>query len=71
MGDEADADWQAGLVEWGQADAKRAEIDGWMRQVDQRARRYMRQGMSAEAAEEKATNDIRREIRRGSPIRSA
>lgn len=27
MGEEADADWQAGLSEWGYADAKRAELD--------------------------------------------
>jgi hypothetical protein len=29
MGDEADADWQAGLAEWGAEDAKRAMGRSW------------------------------------------
>jgi hypothetical protein len=29
MGEEADADWQAGLVEWGIEDTKRATQASW------------------------------------------
>lgn len=43
--------------------AKRAEVDIWDGVLRQKAREYVRQGMTHEAAEEKACSDIRREIR--------
>lgn len=42
---------------------KKTEVDAWTRQIYTKAREYMAQGMSAEKAEERATDDIRREIR--------
>lgn len=47
-----------------EAKAKRAEVDIWEARIRSRAREYLSQGMSLEEAEEKATTDIRREIRR-------
>lgn len=47
---------------------ERHEVDAWMQEVRRKAREYMAAGMSAEAAEEKAVADIRREIRNGPPI---
>lgn len=47
-----------------ESQAKKAEIDIWMGQVAVKTREYVKQGMSHEEAEEKAVNDIRREIRR-------
>lgn len=41
---------------------KRAEIDAWDAEMGRRARAYVAQGMSYEAAEERACQDIRREI---------
>ncbi len=38
MGDEADADWQNGLVEWGIEDTER-----WVREKEERARKFVRQ----------------------------
>lgn len=70
MGDETDADWQAGLSEWGAADAKeyyrakRDEVDAWSNRMARKARQYVAEGMSHEDAEERACKDIRREIRR-------
>lgn len=45
------------------AQEKQAEIDAWMSQVKAKAREYIKQGLSPEAAEERAVLDIRREIR--------
>ena len=42
---------------------KKAEIDIWEGRIRLRAREYLSQGISLEEAEEKATTDIRREIR--------
>jgi hypothetical protein len=47
---------------------ERTEVDAWTRQMQAQAREYMRAGMSAEEAEEKACQDIRREIRNSPPI---
>lgn len=43
---------------------KRAEVDIWDGLLRQKAREYVRQGLSHEDAEERACSDIRREIRR-------
>jgi hypothetical protein len=43
---------------------KRAEVDVWDGMLRQKTREYERQGMPLEQAEEKASADIRREIRR-------
>lgn len=45
------------------SDAKRAEIDIWEGMLRQKVREYERQGIPLEQAEERATADIRREIR--------
>lgn len=45
------------------SERKRAEVDIWDGMLRQKAREYVAQGMSHEAAEERACNDIRREIR--------
>jgi hypothetical protein len=39
-------------------------IDGWMERLDDRTRDYVADGLSLEAAIERATYDIRMEIRR-------
>jgi hypothetical protein len=64
MGDEADADWQDGLVEWGISDAKRAEIDAISDAIARKARQYVASGMSYEQAEQRACKDIQRARRR-------
>lgn len=43
MGDEADADWEAGLVEWGEEDTLR-----WMREQQDRARHFARSHQRAQ-----------------------
>lgn len=43
--------------------AKRAEVDVWTTYLNRKAREYMAAGMSPEEAEERASADIRREIR--------
>lgn len=43
---------------------KRAEVDIWDGILQQKVREYVRQGFSCNEAEEKASADIRREIRR-------
>lgn len=47
---------------------ERHEVDAWTRQLEQAAREYMAQGMSAEDAEQKAAVDVCREIRNSPPI---
>lgn len=42
---------------------KQAEVDVWMGQVAMKVRQYVAQGLSHEAAEERAIDDVRREIR--------
>jgi len=49
-------------------EAKRAERDAWSNEMFRRARAYVAEGMSHEDAEERASQDIRREIRNGPPI---
>lgn len=49
-------------------EAKRAERDAWTDDMVRRARAYVAQGMSHEAAEQRAVADIRREIRNSPPI---
>jgi hypothetical protein len=45
-----------------------AYIDGWMRKLNDRAKDYQERGMDAAEALERATFDIRMEIRRSPPI---
>lgn len=52
------------------SNSKRHEVDAWERQMQRLAKAYREQGMDAEAAEEKAVNDVRREIRNGPPIKT-
>lgn len=47
---------------------KKLEVDAYVDRMHRIARKYVQEGMSLEAAEEKATNDVRREIRNGPPI---
>ena len=42
---------------------KRAEVDIWDGMLRQKTREYERQGIPLEEAEERASRDIRREIR--------
>jgi hypothetical protein len=42
----------------------RAWINGWMKIAKEKAKDYREQGMSAEAAEERAVLEVRMEIRR-------
>lgn len=43
---------------------KRAEVDIWDGMLRQKVREYERQGIPLEEAEERASRDVRREIRR-------
>lgn len=45
------------------SERKRAEVDIWDGLLRQKAREYVRQGLSHEEAEERACSDVRREIR--------
>lgn len=46
-------------------------IDAYMERQQERKRRLIKQGMTAEEADDKATDEIRREIRNGPPIKIA
>ena len=43
-------------------------VDAWMRRHEEIKQRYIDQGLSPDEADDKATNDTRREIREGPPI---
>ena len=47
---------------------ERHEVEAWTHQLQQAALEYMAQGMSAEDAEQKAADDICRDIRNSKPI---
>jgi hypothetical protein len=44
------------------------EVDAWDRHRQSLKRQYVAEGMSEEAADDKATAEVRREIRQGPPI---
>lgn len=44
-------------------------VDAWTERMRFMARDYERKGMSPEDAEQKAADDVRREIRNGPPIK--
>ena len=46
----------------------KAWIDGWMEKLGERAKVYQAQGLSPEDAIDRATYDIRMEIRRAPPL---
>jgi hypothetical protein len=46
-------------------DHERHEVDAWDAHRLELKRKYMAEGMGEEAADDKATNDVRREIRDG------
>jgi hypothetical protein len=46
----------------------KAWVDGWMKIVDEKAKLYREQGMSAEAALERAVLEVRMEIRHSPPF---
>ena len=45
----------------------RHEVDAWDERRLELKRRYLQDGLSEEAADERATNDVRREIRAEAP----